>query len=166
LGGSCRKGGTRAGGGGARGGRAEGGIRPGGEGTCGGAEEVHSTPPITGSYLQATITTDIDSLFSPKTINWLEHNITSNPEHLSSEQGGLLVGEVRPLPVRKAKERKGGLGNEVETWKAVLQKMVFPECPLFWIVYFQGKNKGYGLRIKNKRFSLKDFNLSAKKTDL
>jgi hypothetical protein len=32
------------------------------------AEEVHSTPPITGSYLQVTITTDIDSLFSPKTI--------------------------------------------------------------------------------------------------
>jgi hypothetical protein len=36
-----------------------------------GAEDVHSTPPITGSYLQSTITTDIDSLFSPKTIERL-----------------------------------------------------------------------------------------------
>ena len=42
-----------------------------------GAEEVHSTPPITGSYLQPTIATDIDSLFSPKTIERFraEYNI-------------------------------------------------------------------------------------------
>ena len=32
-------------------------------------EEVHSTPPIIGSYLQATITNDINSLFSPETMN-------------------------------------------------------------------------------------------------
>jgi hypothetical protein len=32
------------------------------------AEETQSTPPIIGRYLQATITKDIDSLFSPETI--------------------------------------------------------------------------------------------------
>ena len=43
-----------------------------------GAEEVHSTLTIIGSYIQSTITTDIDSLFSPKTIEQIraEYNIT------------------------------------------------------------------------------------------
>jgi hypothetical protein len=39
--------------------------------------EAQCTPPITGRYLQATITNDIDSLFSPETIKHIraENNI-------------------------------------------------------------------------------------------
>ncbi len=41
------------------------------------AEEAQSIPPLTGRYLQATIISDIESLFSPETIKHIraEKNI-------------------------------------------------------------------------------------------
>jgi len=59
-----------------------------------GAEEMHSTPQITSSYLQSTSTTDIDSLFSPKTIERfrVEYNI-------------------EPVATKKRKPKRGAIGG-------------------------------------------------------
>ena len=84
------------------------------------AEEVHSTPPITYNYLQASITNDIDNLFSPNTQIQIreEYNIDKSVASKKRKPTrGLLLGEVQTLPVRKAKQSGGGLGNEDETWK-------------------------------------------------
>ncbi len=83
------------------------------------AEEPQSPPQIIMSNLEEKIFDEIDCLFSPATRKRIKarYNIQRNsPSTVASKkrqkfQGGLLVREVRPLPVLKAKQRGGGLSR-------------------------------------------------------
>jgi hypothetical protein len=72
--------------------------------------------------LQEIFFEDIDYLFSPATKKQIKaiYNIQrDSPSPVASKKPttsrGILVREVRPLRVRKAKQRGSGLRSEVET---------------------------------------------------
>ncbi len=69
------------------------------------AEEVHSTPPITYNYLQATITNDIDTLFSPNTIKLIRAE-NNNDESVASKKrkptrGAIAGGGYKHYPCER-----------------------------------------------------------------
>jgi len=74
-----------------------------------GTEEVHSTPPITGSYLHATITTDIDSLFSSKTTKHIfaEYNIEPVASKKQISTMGAIGGGGKTTTRAKGKGTQG-----------------------------------------------------------
>ena len=58
--------------------------------------EAQCTPPITDRYLQATITNDIDSLFSPETITQIR------------AENNIQLDSAEPVASKKQKNCKGG----------------------------------------------------------
>jgi hypothetical protein len=74
------------------------------------AEEVHSTPPITYNYLQASITNDIDNLFSPNTQIQIREEYNINESVASKKRKptrGAIAGGGTNTTRAKGKAKRG-----------------------------------------------------------